>query len=232
MQPSKSRTIAGDEMTNNLPPKDYAGIPILQTLPSGTILYRVHKKTFPADSFNPRPSHRYYGGGRFDATADDVYPYMYAGQTVDVAVVETLMRDILYDNSGHYVLPKKTYEGRCISAVETTTDLKLVSMRTRPQLSSFAQSPWITNCSPRDYAQTGHWAHWVRSKSPKAAGFVWNSRQEPSLQAYVLFGDRFLGKMMKQVGNPHIPTGDAADFDSSEGLDTLSAILSPYNVSV
>lgn len=219
-------------MSNRLPPRGYAGSPRLIPVPAGTVLYRVHQKAFPADGFNPVPSHRYYGGGRFDATADDVYPYIYVGQTVEVAVAETFLRDIIYDDFGHYVLPKKTYEGRRISAVKTTVDLELVGMRTRPQLSSIAQSPWITNCDPRDYAQTRHWGHWVRSKAPMAAGYVWNSRQEPSLSAYVLFGDRFAGKMIEQVFDPYVPTGAAADFDSDEGLDALSSILAPYEVSV
>lgn len=224
--------IIGDQMSNYLPPRDYIERPELDRLPMGTILYRVHKKDFSADSFNPIPSHRYYGGGRFDSTADDAYSYLYAGQTIGVAVAETLLRDLVFDDSGSYVLPPKVYEGRRISAVRTTSDLELVSMRTRPQLSSVAQSPWITNCEPRDYAQTRHWGHWIRSKAPTAAGYVWNSRQEPSSSAYVLFGDRFVGNMVENILDADLPAGAAADFDTVQGLETLESILKLYKVTV
>lgn len=219
-------------MPNCLPPPDYVDDPVLVPLAAGTILYRVHRKNFPADSFNPVPSHRYYGGGRFDATADDAYSYLYAGETIDVAIAETLLRDFVFDSTGHYVLPRTIYAGRRISAVRTVVDLELVGMRTRPQLSSFAQSPWITNCPPMEYAQTRHWGHWIRAKAPKAAGYVWNSRQEPSLGAFVLFGDRHGGKMVEPVIDPLAPSDPAADFDTDEGREALAKILEPFRVTV
>jgi hypothetical protein len=192
----------------------------------------VHKKTFPADSFNPLLSHRYYGGGRFDATADDDYQYLYAGETIDVALAETLLRDVDFDSEGHFVLPRAYYEGRRISAVRTTRDLELVGMRTRRELHSFAQSTWITQCPPAEYAQARHWGHWLRSKAPNAAGYIWNSRQEPTQAAYVLFGDRHPGKLIEPAEDPALPSGLSADFDTAEGRSTLAGILATYRVTV
>lgn len=56
------------------------------------MLFRVHKVTFGPEELNATPAHRYYGGGRFDATDDDLYPYLYAGETIGVAIAETLLR--------------------------------------------------------------------------------------------------------------------------------------------
>ncbi|WP_185751263.1 RES family NAD+ phosphorylase [Arthrobacter sp. 31Y] len=201
-------------------------------LPSGTTLYRVHKKAYSADGFSPVLSHRYYGGGRFDATLDDQYSFLYAGQTLDVAIVETLLRDFDYDAKGNYILPRSVYAGRRFSAVATVGDLELVGMRTRSELSSFKQSPWITHAPPAEYAQTRHWGHWIRSKAPTAAGYVWHSRQEPELRSYVFFGDRLAGRAIEVVDDPNIPSGSAADFDTEAGLMTLRELLEPYGVTV
>lgn len=219
-------------MANVKPPLAYRGTPARTVLPAGTVLYRVHQKRFPAHSFNPVPSHRYYGGGRFDATDDDRYPYLYAGQSVDVAVAETLLRDLPPDDTGIRQLPQARIVGRRISAICTTADLDLVSLRTGADLGAVAQDTWLTWCDPRDYAQSRHWAHWIRHHAPTAAGYVWLSRREPGLHAYVLFGDRILASALATCTDPHVPHGDEADFDTSRGRRGLRNRLNQYNVAL
>lgn len=217
-------------MSNVKPPASYAQTPALTTLSAGTVLFRVHQKRFPPEAFNPTQTHRYYGGGRFDATDDDSYPYLYAGSTVDAAVAETLLRDLSPDDTGVRQLPRPKVAGRRISAIEVTADLELVSLQTGTDLGAVAQDTWLTMCEPRDYAQSRHWAHWIRSHAKSAVGYVWLSRREPGTAAYVLFGDRFSPSVIAWTAHPDVPAGDEADFDTPLGRRALRNRLSRYNV--
>jgi len=205
---------------------------VLTTLSAGTVLFRVHQKRFSAEVFNPVPSHRYYGGGRFDATDDDPYPYLYAGSTVDVAVAETLLRDLSPDDTGTRQLPRSKVTGRRISSVEVTVDLELVSLRSGTDLGAVAQDTWLTMCEPRDYAQSRHWGHWIRSYAKSAVGYVWLSRREPGAAAYVLFGDRLSPSAIALTAHPDVPIGDQTDFDTPRGRRALRNRLTRYNVAL
>lgn len=219
-------------MTNRIPPNSFRGNAQLDSLSEGTVLYRVHSKNFVVDSFNPVPSHRYYGGGRFDATADDPYPYLYAGQSVEVALAETLLRDMPFNESGRSVLPRGRYAGRRISAVRVDRDIELVRLVSGEDLSAVAQTTWLTMCEPTHYAQSRHWAHWIRALAPTAAGYTWISRREPTQRSYVFFGDRSSGPILVPTVHPSVPTGDASDFDTMEGRRTLKKMLYKYNATV
>jgi RES domain len=219
-------------MANALPPGAYAGLPARTLLAAGTVLLRVHLTAFPPDSFNPSPSHRYYGGGRFDATDDDRYPYLYAGESVGVAIAETLLRDLPFDNTGIRQLPVPKIRGRRISAVRTTADLEMVSLRSAADLGAVAQDPWLTTCDPGDYAQSRHWAHWIRSQAPSAAGYVWMSRREPTQRAFVLFGDRVAANAVTAVTDSRVPPGDEAEFDTPRGRRALRRRLTAYGVAL
>ena len=155
---------------------------------------------------------------------------MYAGSTVDVAVAETLLRDLSPDDTGIRQLPLPKVAGRRISAIEVTADLELVSLRSGTDLGAVAQDTWLTMCDPRDYAQSRHWAHWIRSHAKSAAGYVWLSRREPGAAAYVLFGDRFSPSVISPTVHPDVPVGDEADFDTARGRRALRNRLTRYNV--
>lgn len=202
------------------------------TLIAGTVFYRVHQSRHPADSFSPVLSHRYYEGGRFDATADDSYPYTYMGSSVDVAVSETLLRDL--DLTGPLrALPKRKIVGRRISAVALTGDIQITSLLSGRDLGTLSQDPWLTTADPRDYAQTRHWGHWIRNHIVDTSGFVWPSRREPSGRCYVLFGDRLPpGAALVTVSDPRVPPGNQADFDTPVGLRALRRRLNAYGVSI
>ena len=219
-------------MANVRPPERYTGTPATDTLPSGSVLYRVHQTRYPAEAFNPMPTHRYYGGGRFDSTDDDHYPYLYAGQTVEVAITETLLRDLPSDDTGKGLLSSTKVRGRRISAITTAVDLTLVSLRSAVDLRAVAQDTWLTMCDPRDYAQSRHWAHWIRGHARSAAGYVWRSRRDPTDDAYVLFGDRCPAGALQPIAHPDVPAGDEAEFDSARGRRSLRRRLVPYRVNL
>lgn len=219
-------------MANVMPPRAYSGVPALTSLPAGTVLFRIHPAGRPADAFNPAPSHRYYGGGRFDATADDRYPYLYAGESAGVAIAEALLRDLPFDETGVLQLPLARVRGRRISAVRTAAELTLVSLRSAADLAAVSQDPWLTTCGPASYAQSRHWAHWIRQQAPAAAGYAWMSRREPAQQAFVLFGDRVPPGAITAADDPGLPPGDEAEFSTPAGRRALRRQLVTYNVAL
>jgi hypothetical protein len=217
---------------NVLPPVAYAGTPSSTTVSAGTTLFRVHAKAHKADSFNPVPSHRYYGGGRFDCTDDDLYAYLYAGKTVDVAISETLLRDLYPDDKGIRKLPRSKIVGRRISAVELTIDLEVVTLRSGADLGAVAQDTWLTTCDPRDYPQSRHWGHWIRAHAPSAHGYVWLSKRDPTQESLVFFGDRVPHGSVIESGHAGVPAGDKADFDTPRGKRELRGRLARYGVAL
>jgi hypothetical protein len=217
-------------MANIQPPLAYAGSPAMTRLPAGTILYRVHLAVYPAHSFNLVPAHRYYGGGRFDATDDDRYPYLYASESLEAAIAEMLLRDLPCDVTGIRHLPLSAITGRRISAVVTTTDLNLVSLRTAADLGAVCQDTWLTSCESSCYAQSRFWAHWIRAHAPTAAGLVWMSHREPTQQAFVLFGDRTPVTAITTTASPALPPGFEANFDTPGGRRSIRQLLAAYNV--
>ena len=220
-------------MANVKPPAAPPGSPVLTTVAAGTVLYRIHQKIYTADSFNPLPSHRYYGGGRFDGTNDDPYPFLYAGGTVDNCIAETLLRDLPVADTGARSLARVKVRGRRISALTVATDIEVVSLVSGTDLGAVAQDPWLTVADPCDYAQTRHWGHWIRQHASTAGGYVWASRREPMTMSYVLFGDRVpAGAVSDTPSDPALPLGVRADFDSRAGLLHLRRKLRQWNVTI
>jgi hypothetical protein len=196
------------------------------------VLFRVHQKKYAADDFNPVPSDRYYDGGRFDATDDDRYPFLYAAPDVDVALSETFLRDLSPDSTGPRLLPVAKVKGRRVSAISVQVDLELVSLCSGVDLGALSQDTWLTTCEPRDYAQTRHWGHWIRAHVTDACGFQWMSRREPVKPSYVLFEDRMPTNAIVACADPSVPSGDGADFDTRQGKRELRKRLSRYGVSL
>jgi hypothetical protein len=219
-------------MANLRPPPHYSGTPTLTSLPAETVLFRVHRSGHPAHEFNPRPSHRYYGGGRFDSTADDCYSYLYAGESIDTAIAESFMRDLPFDDFGVLQIPRGLIKCRRISAVQTRLDLTLLSLRSAADLSAVSQDPWLVSCGPPSYPQSRHWGHWIRSQAPTAAGYVWMSHREPTMQAYVLFGDRIPGDAIETITDYGLLPEGEAEFDSPRGRRALIRRLTAYNVAL
>lgn len=217
-------------MTNRLPPRNFSGTVKLTSLPAGTILHRVQYARYPLTEFKLVPSHRYYGGGRFDSTDDDHYGFMYAGTTVEVAIAESLLRDYPPDEeTGIICVPLARLKGRVAGSVQLNANLEVVDLVDLDGLRSVAQSTWLTVSDPRDYAQTRHWGHWIRKLSPKSHGFIWRSRREPAGMSLVLFDSA----LPPTGGGVLAPTPDApVMLDREEGRVWLRKVLARYNATV
>jgi hypothetical protein len=199
------------------------------TLPTGTLLSRVHQARFAADAFNPVGADALFGGGRFDATDRCVYGYMYAAFTDPVGVAETLLRDVPADEHGARFLARKYWTGRRVSNVRTTAPLLLIAIRSGQELGAIGQDTWLTTCNPEDYPQTRAWGHWLRAIVPAAAGIIWLSKRDPGQPVLVLFDDRCPpGAIVEQNG----PMALGASFDNLAGFAWLRSTLAAYRVAI
>ncbi|MFI9239193.1 RES family NAD+ phosphorylase [Streptomyces sp. NPDC053079] len=214
-------------MPNTQPPAAPPGTPAKVTLPAGTPLFRVHRGEWPATSFNPVPTGRLYGGGRFDATEDDGYAFLYAGLTAASAVCETLLRSIPFDSAGPRTVPRAAVRGRRLAFLRLTADVDVVSLMSGRDLAAIAQDSWLVQAEPHDYPFTRTWGHWIRRHTdPWAQGFVWPSKREPADRVTVLFGDRCPPDVVEESGAPPV------DFSTPGGQEWLDTVLGLYYAQV
>jgi RES domain len=213
-------------MPNVLPPERFTGRPQPYDLPAGTRLWRVHHKKRDPDGFTTRLADQNFGGGRFDATPLDPYPYYYAGLEAGTALAEVLLRDVHPDDRGFRRIRRQAVRDRRAGVVRTTVDLSLVSLLTGPALAAVAQDTWLVHAEQRDYHATRRWASWIREQAPDAHGLIWPSKREGNAEVVVLFGDRC---------GPDVLTGAASsvvDLDDVVGAVWINALLAQYRARI
>lgn len=108
-----------------LPPEGgIAGPPVIEELPAGTRLWRIHSIARSAEAFvcGPPSAH---AGGRFDAVAA-TYGHLYAADSFEGAVAETLVRRLPLVDDGERLLPFARVAGRSVSVLEMCRELRVV----------------------------------------------------------------------------------------------------------
>ncbi len=218
-------------MPNEPPPAAYRGTPRRFILESGVRLTRIHDRAFGATAFNPTLADPHWGGGRFDATEDDRYGFLYAAEDDATAVAEALLRDLPLASTGSRLLPARTLHGRQISWISPTSDLELLSLRSGADLAAVGQDSWLTKCDAKDYGFTRRWAHALRDWAPWAQGFVWRSRREEARLAYVFFEDRCTGGFAEVAHPPYPPPADNR-LEREPCASYVRQILAEYNVTM
>jgi hypothetical protein len=193
---------------------------------SGTRLWRVYRRTRAATAFKPVPADRHFGGGRFDGTPDAPYAYFYAALNPETALLEALVRSIPFNHRGVRYLRRAALAELSVSAVETTADLKLISLLTTADLAASCQDEWLVQADPPEYPQTRRWGHWLREQAPWGQGLIWPSRRDIGRSTVVLFGDRTPPGLLTPVA------GTTVDLDDADGARWLNATLAPYRVQV
>jgi hypothetical protein len=190
-------------------------------------MYRIHRHAYRSTSCSPVLAHRYFDGGRFDATDDDHYGYLYAGDRIEVAIAEAILRDCPADDTGSVTVPLPKYEGRRVSAIRTTVAIELIDLCGLISLRQASQDTWLTSAEPSDYPQTRHWGHWLRSQQPTAGGLVWLSKRDPTHRSYVLFDDR-CPKDPLEDHDTALPADALHTFDEPTGLAYLRSALALF----
>jgi hypothetical protein len=195
-------------------------------LSAGTVLWRVHRRTRPATAFNPNISDGVFGGGRFDSTAEDPFPFLYVAMRPETALLETLVRSIPFDARGVRYIRRAALTELCVSALETTVDLTFISLLSSADLAASCQDEWLISAEPRDYPQTRRWGHWLRGRAPWSQGLVWPSRRDVGQRTAVLFGDRVPPEALGPVA------ASRTDLDGIDGAKWLNHTLSPFRIQV
>ncbi len=219
-------------MSNEPPPADFDGTPSSCFLPAGTVLSRVHSARFDVSIFNPTLADAHWGGGRFDATEEDRYAYLYAAGDDATAITEALLRDLPIDDQGARLLPHIATQDRRISWLRARTNLQLVTLRSGEDLAAVAQDTRLVHAPANDYGKTRRWAHAIRSWAPWAQGFTWYSRLEPRGVAYILFGDRCSPDRLEAITVATPIPHDDNYLDRGAGALYLAEILERYRVTL
>lgn len=213
-------------MPFSAPPEKYTDSPAPRLLPAGACLWRVHSKCHGATEFKSSLADRHFGGGRFDATADDQYDFLYAALTETTALAETLVRSLPFTEQRERILPRREVRERRLCELRTRDDLKLISLLTQPDLAAVRQDEWLVRAEPGEYAFTRRWAHWMRQQADWAQGLIWSSRRDLGECSIVLFRDRCPDDLLR-IGDQ-----GCQDLGDSAGAAMLNRLLAPYRVRV
>lgn len=173
----------------NVPPPPVS-LPRFNTtrLTAGTVIVRLHDPDFEGDAFNPCKG----GLTRFaplQLPAGDCLPTLYAGDSFECAVHESIFHDVPYGATDKFIARGKV-TSRAISWLEVTQDLELASLH-EPDLNRLGRTrSEIIDTPPPTYADTARWAEAFHRASGTVAGLAWTSRRCDPARAFVLFEDR------------------------------------------
>lgn len=155
--------------------------PAVNTLPAGQLLYRVLSSTRTATDFNPGVGAR----TRFGFFGNPVVPIMYAADTEQAAIAETLLHDIPADGG---VLPYDQYAGKALVRLEVSRALRLAVLHGMGLRRLKVTAQDVTASPASTYGATVAWSEAAHAIG--LDGLLWMSRMCNNTKAYVFFGDR------------------------------------------
>jgi hypothetical protein len=155
--------------------------PATVTLPAGHLLYRVLSATRTATDFNSGIGAR----TRFGFFGDPVVPIMYAADTEDAAIAETLLHDIPTEGG---LLPYDQYADKVLVRLKVTRTVRLGVLHGTGLRRLKVTAAELTSSPASSYDSTVRWAEAAHGAG--LDGLVWMSRQCNDTKAYVFFGDR------------------------------------------
>ena len=217
---------------NQAPPSQYDGTPTRFILPAGSKLTRVHSVAFVVTQFNPNAAADVLAGGRFDATPEDEYPFLYAAEDDRTAICETLLRDLPIDEHGARLLPRAGLSQLSISWLRSTVELYLVNLRSGTDLAAIGQDTWLTASAAADYAMTRRWSSAIRDWAPWASGLTWRSHREPDGFAFIFFADRCPDDCFQEVTDGLPVPHQNRSLGGGVALRYVEGILTSYRVAL
>jgi hypothetical protein len=155
--------------------------PATATLPEGHLLYRVLSATRTATDFNAG----FGSPTRFGFFGKPVVPIMYAAESEDAAIAETLLHDIPVEGG---LLPHDQYATKVLVRLIVTQGLHVGVLHGTGLRRLKVTAAELTSSPASSYAATVIWAEAAHKAG--LDGLVWMSRQCNDTKAYVFFGDR------------------------------------------
>jgi hypothetical protein len=151
--------------------------------------------------FNPSSA----GNARFSPlvnAAGTVVPTIYAGATLDCALMETVFHDVPFV-AGLKIWSKATHvAGKVYSQLTLSRNLALIDLSAIPLRKLGIPRKDLIECDGSQYSETRAWALALHDQYRNAEGLTWTSRQADPARALVLFEDRFTAPAMTKSGVP------------------------------
>jgi RES domain len=151
--------------------------------------------------FNPSST----GNARFSPLADTagaVIPTLYAGTTLDCALMETVFHDVPFV-AGPKMWSKATHvAGKVWSQLTLSRGLALIDLSAVPLRKLGISRKDLIECDGSQYPETRAWALALHDQYPNAEGLTWTSRQADPARAIVLFEDNLKGSVLIPSGLP------------------------------
>lgn len=162
--------------------------PNLVEMASGSVLYRVHRRNFAGNGFNPCRG----GPTRFAPIRDSrnrCIPSLYAGSTVAAAIYESIFHDIP-PSVLRKTVPRLVVEDTSLSALLTRRTLQLASLRAPDLMKWGIQRESLIGSLPTQYHRTAMWAKAIHEQFDFVDGLIWTSNRCDPDDALLLFGSR------------------------------------------
>ena len=154
----------------------------------GLEFHRVHDLAFGSSEFNTSTK----GNARFSPITDDagvLIPTLYAGTTLDCALMETIFHDVPF-KAGFKPFSKLKMDGKVHSVVLPTADLRLIDLSTIALHKLGVKRTQLIDTTKAHYPTTRRWAQALCTQFTAAQGLRWTSRQDDQAHAVMLFGAR------------------------------------------
>lgn len=160
--------------------------PLVEIIEPGTVLFRVHRDRFPDgrrnDGTTPNPG--FGRSARFSFFGDPAIPVLYAAQTPEAAVYETILHS---QEPGSVVVPV-AWRHMVLSAIEVQAPIRTAAFHGAGLRRLGLHARQMTDTPKAAYPYTVQWAE--AAWRAGLAGVSYMSRQFNSAKAHCLFGDR------------------------------------------
>jgi hypothetical protein len=177
--------------------------------------HRVHDLAYGGSEFNTSLK----GNARFSPITDDagvLIPTLYAGTTLDCALMETIFHDVPF-KTGFKPFSKRKIVGKVHSVFLPTEDFRLIDLSTVAFHKLGVKRTQLIDTTKAHYPATRRWAQALYTQFPDAQGLRWTSRQDDQASAVILFGPR--------VSPSHLGWAGASDSLLLEGNAQPSCLI-------
>jgi RES domain len=171
-----------------LPPPPKSLDATLVTWGGGLEFHRVHDLAFGGSEFNTSIK----GNASFSPITDDagvLIPTLYAGTTLDCALMETIFHDVPF-KAGFKPFSKLKMDGKVHSVLLPTVNIRLIDLSTVALHKLGVKRTQLIDTTKAHYPATRRWAQALYTQFPAAQGLRWTSRQDDQAHVVMLFGTR------------------------------------------
>lgn len=185
-------------------------------LPQGAKLWRCHPTRYAGDEMNPGPTPA-RPTGRFSFFGSPTVPALYAADTMQNALCETVLHDVPVQGGE---VPTSALRGRSLTPIINDEPLQLLDL-TGTAFRKIAVPPeQITRLPVRDYSSSVAWGEAAHAAG--LDGIIWVSRHVDTDRSLVIYRDACSID----------PTRTPRDYSRPADLNELTHHLAELNVTV